>query len=357
VGARFRRFGKWALRVTCLVGVLGLTGFATLASAHAAGTFDGTYAGDTLERPSGAIVEIVDTVITVTVTNGQLEGSIVETSITRQQNVDQVLTERAVQTIDLSGTVDDAGRIEGAGRTRVEYELVSCEPQDKCVGAHATQPGRPDGVPVSLTGSITGTVLHADLVNSVSGARSAFEATREPGEGEAGAPVTTGIDSKVAADAPEARLAASPETSDSGIPRAVLVAVVAVLAGGAGVALGRVRIGRPRRSALEPGPAEPLGFGGAPGSAAVVVNMMDQMLIADRGKILEIWRNEGIDGLRRFLEYQSGQGVTTKNPMVACGAQVLLGVISDPNFAGLPHPPPDLPGDPPGQHPTPPGAP
>jgi len=60
---------------------------------------------------------------------------------------------------------------------QTSYERLSCEPAvDACDSIGPTQ--TPDGVAVSLTGTIVGDTMRAETVNSISGAPASFEATR-----------------------------------------------------------------------------------------------------------------------------------------------------------------------------------
>jgi len=141
---------------------------------------DGTYTGDRLDRVAGAIVEVLSTEVVVTVNAGEVTGRIVESAVTNQKDGARTKIEKGTQTIEFTGTVTLDGRFTGAGRTTVVYELLSCEPADECEGVGATQSARPEGVEVSLTGTVTDGIFSAEIVNSVSGATASIEARRQP---------------------------------------------------------------------------------------------------------------------------------------------------------------------------------
>lgn len=143
--------------------------------------FNGTYVGTEIVRPEvGAIVQVLDTKVTFDVDEGELSGEIVQTSIVETsagEGQPYTKSERAVQTLDFEGTVMPSGTVDGSGTTAVDYTLISCQPEENCVGVGPTRSAA-GAVGVSLEGMIVDETLTGEVVNSVSGARFSFDAVR-----------------------------------------------------------------------------------------------------------------------------------------------------------------------------------
>ena len=157
-------------------------GTETPAGQPAAGTggLDGVYVNDEWPAPAGGtVVEVLEADIAVTVADGMVDGGIVWVVVVQSDDGVRVVAQRATQTIEFGGTVAPDGTYRGEGTTSVVYELMSCEPEDQCSGVTATRSAQPDGVAVTLTGTVRDGTFEAEIVNSVSGATRTFEAHRK----------------------------------------------------------------------------------------------------------------------------------------------------------------------------------
>ncbi len=204
----------------------------------------------------------------------------------------------------------------------------------------------------------TGVVTDGVITGSAAEGLYVVSASKDPlatptegtGSDASGSGATTGDepagDATTTNDAEEGFLPGSSDEDGGGLPPAVIVGLV--LAGGGAAAAGLVRTGTINLGPRGPGPEEAAGYGGTPGSAQVIVDMLERTAVR-RSQIVKTWRTEGIDGLDRLARQKEAEGVATKNPIMAAEARQALSIMRNTEFAGMAQPPPagDVPPPPP----------
>ncbi|MCB2224499.1 MAG: hypothetical protein KQH83_10065 [Actinobacteria bacterium] len=353
------------------LGAASLIAFVVLSPGYAvaAGAFDGTYTGTVTRYPEADLVEVTDATVTVTVDGSSISGTERFEALRSPdygEYVDVVIA--GTQWVEFSGEIGSDGSFTAPGLSFSSFDLRSCDGSaSNCSNVEAPS-GNPDGFEVEVRGRIEAGTLTAEVVwpgmtegtyafvaaNPAYVAPAASTTTAPP---PAATTVPSATTSTPAGAGPVATAPPATQQEPSGdgpagdgVPVAAIVVGAAAVAGAGAVGTAMVRRGGRGLRPNEPSPDAPAGYGGMPGSARIVVDLLESAAV-DRSEALAVWRSEGLDGLDRLARHQAALGASTGNPVIVERANAALTTLRNPDVAGLAHPPPAA-GSPPLPPPT-----